>query len=472
MSRGAGKAASLHDEDALGKVYDGRLMRRLLRYVVPYRGMAAGAVALILLSSVLQLIGPLITAVALDLFIQPLESTEQAAISTWIADSMAGAGWSPTPMEGLVALAVVWGAAVLASFVVLYAQGYVMQLMGQRIMFDLRRDVFSHLQRLPVRFFDRQPVGRLVTRATSDVESLNELFTAGLVSVFGDIALLFGIVAVLFALDWRLALVSFAILPALVVLTAWFKTRARRSYREIRVRLARINAFLQEHIGGMSIVQLFGRERRSRDEFSEINAAHRAAHVRAIRYYAVYFPAVELVTACGLALIVWYGGGQILRGTLSIGALVAFLQYAQRFYQPLADLSEKYNILQAAMASSERIFQLLDGKTEIESPSDAFRPEGVRGEIELDHVDFSYIEGEPVLRDVSLRLAPGETVAVVGHTGAGKSTLANLLLRFYDVDAGAVRVDGVDVRRWDLDRLRRSIAMVLQDVFLFSGDLA
>jgi len=462
-----------HEEETLGKAYDARLMRRLLGYVRPYRLMATAAVVLIVVSSLLQLVGPLVTAATLDLYVAPPEEEQaQSELSRWIESRLAATGWELDPMSGVTLMAAVFGVSLFLTFGVLFLQSYLMQLMGQLIMFDLRRDVFQRLQRLPVSYFDRNPIGRLVTRATTDVAALNELFTAGLVSIFGDVVLLAGIIWVLFALDWRLALVTFAIVPMLFVLTLWFKTRARRGYREVRVKIARINAFLQEHITGMPVVQLFNRERRAFDDFSKINEEHRDANVRTIFYYAVYFPMVELITAVGLALIVWYGGGQILRGTLTVGALIAFLQYAQRFYRPLADLSEKYNILQAAMASSERIFALLDTPVEIAAPAEPHRPREVRGEIELDDVQFAYKEGEPVLQDVSFHVEPGETVAVVGHTGAGKSTLANLLLRFYDVEKGHVLVDGVDVRRWDPAVLRRNVALVLQDVFLFSGDVA
>jgi len=501
-------ADDLHQEEALGKAYDGRLMRRLVAYVRPYRRAMALAVGLIILSSLLDLVGPLATAVALDLYVRPLgEQSHPAGISRAVADALAHAGVQPDRYSGLAACGAVYLVALLLTFGVLYWQSYVMQLMGQRIMRDLRREVFGHLQRLQVSYFDRNPVGRLVTRATTDVDALNELFTAGLVSVFGDIVTLVGIVIVLFWLDWRLALVTFSILPLLLLLTLWFKSRAREMYREVRVQIARINAFLQEHIGGMAVVQLFGREAVAREEFRAINRAHRDVNVRAIFYYAVYYPAVELITAIGLALIIWYGGGKVLAAAVSIGALVAFFQYAQRFYEPIADLSDKYNILQAAMASSERIFRLLDTEVEIETPAAAFageaipdgrgqapplhpdrvalvparsgsdripagpRPQVVRGAIEFDHVWFEYKPGEPVLRDVSFRVEPGQSVAVVGHTGAGKSTLASLLLRFYDVKSGAVRVDGRDVREWDLATLRQSVAMVLQDVFLFAGDL-
>ena len=464
-----------HEEEVLGKAYDARLMRRLLGYVRPYRRMAFGALGLILVSSLLQLAGPLLKAVAIDLFIRPPGPRSQLATpSQWVQGLLLARGIDPGQVaaQGVAVTAVVYVVVLGFVFAALYAQGYVLQVMGQYIMYDLRRQIFGHLQRLSLSFYDRNPLGRLVTRVTTDVDALNELFTAGIVSIFGDLMLLAGIVAVLFWLDWRLALVAFSIVPLLLLLTSWFKSRVRQSFREVRVRIARINAFLQEHIGGMAVVQLFNREERAYQEFSAVNQAHRDANVRSILYYAVFFPGVELITAIGVALLILMGGGRVVAGAISIGALIAFLQYAQRFYQPLSDLSEKYNILQGAMASSERIFQLLDTPVTIASPPEAYQPEVVRGEIEFDDVWFSYKEGEPVLRGVSFRVRPGETLAVVGHTGAGKSTLANLLLRFYDVDKGRVRVDGVDVREWDLARLRRSVAMVLQDVFLFAGSVA
>ena len=461
-----------HEEAEVGKVYDGRLMRRLLGYVAPYRGTAAMAVVLILISSVLQLVGPLVTAVTLDLFVQPIDGrSTRATVSQWVDGWIAAQGMTVEPTTGVAAMSLIFLASLVLTFGVLFFQGYLMQMLGQHIMFDLRREIFAKLQQLPIAYLDRHPIGRLVTRTTTDVAALNELFAAGLVSIFGDIGLLTGIAAVLFILNWKLALASFAILPLLLALTLWFKTRARRSYREIRVKIARIGAFLQEHLTGMSVVQLFGREEPAFDEFAKSNAEHRDANIRAIFYYAVYYPSIELITAIGLGLIVWYGGGEILRSALSLGALVAFLQFARRFYQPLADLSEKYNILQGAMASSERIFELLDTEVSIASPADPYRPRELRGEIELEHVSFAYNAGEPVLDGVSFRVRAGETVAIVGHTGAGKSTLVNLLQRFYDVDSGRVLVDGVDVRDWDLETMRRGFAMVLQDVFLFSGNI-
>ncbi|HEY8021534.1 MAG TPA: ABC transporter ATP-binding protein [Thermoanaerobaculia bacterium] len=465
--------AGHHEEEVLGKAYDARLMRRLLGYLRPYRLMTATALVLILLSAGLQLVGPLVTAVALDLFVRPPNSASPSAASVWVAGLLTARGIDPASlgMRGLAACAIVYLASVVLTFGVLYGESYVMQMMGQYIMNDLRREIFEKLQRLQISYFDRNPIGRLVTRVTTDVDALNELFTAGIVAIVGDVMLLAGIVAVLFWLDWRLAIVAFSIIPLLIGLTAWFKVRVRDSFRDVRVRIARINAFLQEHITGMHVLQLYNQEARAFAEFSRINDSHRVANVRSIFYYAVYYPGVELITAAGSGLLLWYGGGKVVQGAISVGGLIAFMQYAQRFYQPLSDLSDKYNILQAAMASSERIFHLLDTPVEIAAPASAYAPLRAAGEIEFDHVVFAYKADEPVLKDVSFRVRPGETLAVVGHTGAGKSTLANLLLRFYDVQRGAVRVDGVDVREWDLTRLRRSVALVLQDAFLFSGTI-
>jgi ATP-binding cassette subfamily B protein len=461
--------ADIHQEEELGKVYDSRLMGRLLAYLKPYWRSVIGGLIPILLGAGLQLVPPLAIAAGIDLFIAPGSDTSNSAFLTWLKGVLP-AGLDPA--DGILWTAMVFLATVILTFVVLCVQGYVLQMMGQRIMVDLRHQIFDHMQRLPVSFFDRNPIGRLVTRVTTDVAALNEMFTSGVVTIMGDLMLLSGIVVVLFKLNWQLALVAFAIMPLLFLLTFWFKKRAREQLRVVRVKVAAINAYLQEHIVGMPVVQLFNQEEASRRQFGEVNEAHRSATVRAIFYYAVYFPMVELITAIGTGLLIWYGGGQVLSGALSLGALIAFLQYAQRFYQPLAELSEKYNILQGAMASSERIFQLLDTPVVITTADDSQLPNEIRGGIELDRVQFSYKEGEPVLKDVSFRVAPGETLAVVGHTGAGKSTLANLLLRFYDVDEGAVRIDGVDVRRWPLGALRANVGLVLQDVFLFSGTIS
>ena len=465
----------LQPEEALGKVYDGRLMRRLLAYVRPYRWTAAGAVTLIVGTSLLQLVPPLAVAAALDLYIAPHlgETAQGTAELPPVVQSLAAALPKDLgPAEGIAAMAGIHLVATLLTFVLLCFQGYLMQMLGQRIMFDLRQELFDKTQRLPVAYFDRNPIGRLVTRVTTDVASLNELFTAGLVHIFGDLVLLVGIVGVLLWLDWRLALISFSVLPLLMGLTFWFKRRARQRYRDVRVKVAAMGSVIQEQISGMSVLQLFNREGRAAEDFRRVNDAHRRIQIQVIFYYALYYPAVEMINATGIALLLWFGGGAVLRGALTLGALIAFIQYAQRFYLPIADLSEKYNVLQGAMASSERIFQVLDKPLGITSPEDPHRPAEVRGAVEFDRVDFAYLPDEPVLEEVSFRVKPGETLAVVGHTGAGKSTLANLLLRFYDVDSGAVTLDGVDLRRWHLPTLRRSFGMVLQDVFLFSGTVA
>ncbi len=459
--------AAQFDEETIGRVFDRRLFVRLLAYLRPYRWTVVTAVVLIVVSAMLQLVGPLLTAAALDALVTVDSSASKPGM--WLRGMLADE--TLTVSEAMAWVGVAYVAALIATFVVLFAQSWLMQNLGQRVLLDLRLQIFAHLQRLEVGFFDRRPIGRLVTRATNDVDALNELFTSGVVAIFGDIALLGGILGVLIWLDWRLALLTLAILPGLAALTVWFRLRARDSYRKVRVRLARINSFLQEHITGMWVVQLFTAEERAMEEFEDINDDHREANVQAIFYYAVYYPMVELLTAIGVGLILWYGGILAGKGLVSVGVLVAFLQYAQRFYRPLSDLAEKYNILQAAMAASERIFQLLDRQPQIVSPTAAHVGQ-VRGAIEFRDVHFSYLPDEPVLRGLSFRIDPGETVAVVGHTGAGKTTLANLILRFYDVDTGAVLLDDRDVRSWDLASLRGSCGLVLQDVFLFSGSVA
>ncbi len=443
-------------------------MRRLLRYVRPYRWRVAGAVAVLIAGSSLELVGPWLTKIAIDNAIPAGDATLL--------------GW----------LAVAFVVSLALAFALSYAQTLLTTWLGQRIMYDLRRETFGHLQRLGLSFFDRNPVGRLMTRVTNDVETLNEFFSSGIVTVFGDIFTLVFIVGAMFALDWRLALVTLAVMPLVVGAAFFFRGRIRDAARDIRIRLARINAFLQERITGIGILQLFGREAHTADRFREINRDHLDAHLRSITYYALFFPVIEVLTAVALALIIVYGGTGILRDTVSVGVVAAFLQYARRFFRPIQDLSEKYNMLQGAMASSERIFGLLDTEPDIRDPEDPEHlPADAPGRIEFQNVWFAYPApavddgrfppaaqrpADPrtpwVLEDVSFTIEPGERVAVVGHTGAGKTTLINLLMRFYEPQRGRILIDGVPIDRLPLAELRARIGLVLQDVFLFSRDVA
>lgn len=439
---------SFHEEEVLGKAYDARLMRRLLDYLRPYRLQVAGALTAIITNSIVQLAQPYLIKLAIDKYIAERD------------------------MAGLNQIAAAYLAILLVGFVLEYVQTYTMQLTGQRIMFDMRMQIYGHLQRLDLRFYDRNPVGRLMTRVTTDVDVLNDLFTSGVVAAFGDMFTLVGIMAVLLTLDWRLALVAFSVLPLILIVTQWFRRNVRESYRTVRTWIARINAFLQENITGTSTVQLFRRERRNYERFVAIDRKHRDANVDSIFYYAVFYPAIEIVGALAASLIIWYGGWRVMAGTLTLGSLVAFLQYSSRFFRPISDMSEKFNILQSAMASSERIFKMTDTPVVIESPTvPVRRVAGAPGRIEFDHVWFAYNDEEYVLRDVSFEVAPGERVGIVGATGAGKSTLINLLLRFYDVSRGRILIDGVDVREMDLAELRGMFSLVLQDVHLFAGTI-
>ena len=441
----------LHEEQTLGKVYDARLMRRLLAYLAPYKMRVVVSFVLVLVASALKLVGPILTKIVIDDYI---------AVGN---------------LSGLNTIAAIYVLALVLQFVVSYFQIYIMNMAGQRVLADMRAEIFSHLQKLQSSFFDRNPVGRLVTRVTTDVDALNELFTSGVVTIFGDIFMLLGIMGVLVYLDFRLALVTFAVLPALFVVTMIFKRRVRIVYRKVRTRVAMLNAFIQENIVGMQVVQLFGQEERKFGQYSELNRQHTEANIESILHYSIFYPVVEVLSAVAIGLIVWYGGGQLLLGTLTLGGLVAFIQYSEKFFRPISDLSEKFNILQGAMASSERIFKLLDTEVEIRTPANIGNivgPGRDDGSIRFDNVSFAY-EGEDwVLKDVDLTVRPGETVAVVGHTGAGKSTLTSLLMRLYDVQKGQVLVGDVDVRDWDLKKLRRQFGMVLQDVHLFSGTIA
>jgi ATP-binding cassette, subfamily B, multidrug efflux pump len=439
---------ALADEELLGKAYDARLMRRLLGYLRPYTAQVVTAFFAIVAGSALQLVQPYLIKLAIDRYI--------------------AAG----DLSGLNRMALAFLAILLGSFACEYVQTFAMQLTGQRIMFDLRMQIYRHLQRLDIQFYDRNPVGRLMTRVTTDVDVLNDLFTSGVITVFGDVFTLAGIMIVMLSLNWRLALVAFAVLPLIVLVTQWFRRNVRESYRTVRTWIAKINAYLQENIGGMATVQLFRREQRNFRRFDEINQGHRDANLESIFYYAVFYPAIEAIGALAAALIIWYGGSRVLAGALTLGALVAFIQYSQRFFRPISDLSEKFNLLQASMASSERIFTLLDTGVVIRNPeAPVARVSPARGHIAFDHVSFGYGTDAQVLHDISFEVAPGERVGIVGATGAGKSTIINLLMRFYDVSTGAIRIDGVDVRGMALDDLRALFSLVLQDVQLFAGTI-
>jgi len=464
------------EDEILGKAYDARLMRRLLRYVRPYRGAVAVSVTLLLLAALADLAGPYFVKVAIDRHIRTHDMAGVARVSAFYLGTL------------------------LLAAAVRYGQNYITQVVGQQVMYDLRMELFAHLQRLAVAFYARHPVGRLMTRITNDVDTLYEMVTAGVVTVFGDVFLLLGVVAAMLWLDWRLALLAFSVVPALVGMTGWFQNRSRESYRAIRIRIARINAYLNENIMGMPTLQLFNRERANFERFDDLNRDHLTANLDAIRSFALFFPSVGFLGALATALLIWYGGGRVVQQAVTLGVLVASIQYTERFFRPIQDLAEKYNILQAAMASSERIFRVLDEPITVQDSSDPVPLDRVRGEVQFHDVWFAYPATESaggdqrdapapraaprheppppegsdgwVLRGVSFTIRPGESVAFVGHTGAGKTSIINLITRFHDPQQGRVLVDGVDVRRYAQRALRRHVGLVLQDVFLFSGTVA
>lgn len=455
-------ARGIHEEERHERAYDAALTHRLLRYLSPYRYRVVLAILLLMSGAGVEMVGPYLTKVALDEAI-------------------------PAQDLGLLSMLVVFFLASLAlAFIFEYAQVVLTTWLGQRVMFDLRTEVFEHLQRLSLRFFDRNPVGRLMTRVTNDVETLNELFSSGVVSIFGDLFTLSFIMGAMFLLDWRLALITLAVLPFVFLAAFYFRGLIRRASWEIRIRLARINAYLQERVTGIRVVQLFGQETATAARFEEINRDHLDENLKAINYYALFFPIIEVLTATALALILWYGGVSTLEGTMTVGVVAAFLQYARRFFRPIQDLSEKYNLLQGAVASSERIFRLLDTEPMIvDDPEPMPLPEPGRGEIEFRDVWFHYgsdvgsqgsgadetLAPDWVLRGVSFRARPGERIAIVGATGSGKSTIINLLMRFYEPQRGEILFDGVPIQRVPVRALRSRIGLVLQDVFLFSDDV-
>ena len=496
------------EEELLGKAYDNGMMRRLLRYLAPYRLQVAVALGAIVLKAGSDVLGPYLMMMAIDKYLAARPGGH------FILDGFLSA----EPKIGIAQIGAIFLGVLLLGFLFEFLQTYLMLWTGQKVMFDLRSQIYRHLQRMDIAFFDRNPVGRLVTRVTTDVDALNDMFTSGVVSVVEDVFVLLLILGIMLHKEWRVALIAFAVLPLIIVATQLFRKSVRESYRRVRTAIARINSYLQEHVTGIVPLQLFNRERKSYEEFEAVNAQHMEAFKDTIFAYALYYPVVEFLSSIAVAGILWYGGHRVLSGLTTLGTLTAFIQYSQRFFRPIQDLSEKFNILQSAMAAAERIFKLLDSEPAIQSPAVEKEPQGP-GRIEFDDVWFAYrtmpkkegaedsesaplkptsgLSGPPaeeddggphlpsvgkcggaaddwdwVLRGVSFTVEPGETVAIVGHTGAGKTTLISLLLRFYDVQRGAVRIDGVDVREMNLQKLRRRCGVVLQDPFLFSGTIA
>jgi ATP-binding cassette subfamily B protein len=476
------------EEEVLGKAYDSRLMKRLLQYLRPYKWQTTIALGSILLKVGADVLGPYLTKVVIDRYLAPVPGGH-----TFMDPFL-----SSRALVGIAQVAAIGMGLLVLSFLLDYLQIYFMQWAGQMVMFDLRSQIFRHLQRMHIGFYDKNPVGRLVTRTTSDVDALNEMFTSGVVSIFEDVFVLAGIVWFMLKMNRNLALITFAVLPLIAIATKIFRDKVRDSYRRIRTAIARINSYMQEHVSGMVVLQLFNREKRAFNKFSEVNAIHMDAFKDAIMAHAVYYPIVEILSAIAIACVIWFGGNDVIRGATTIGVLAAFIQYAQRFFRPIQDFSEKYNILQSAMAASERVFKLLDTPAEITSPAVTNRDvpvEAAKGAGESPATTqttqskagngrvgtglrpvkaeqgSAHASTEPdwILRDVSFTIEPGETVAIVGHTGAGKTTIISLLMRFYDVQKGAVRIDGVDVKEMDLPELRRRYGVVLQDPFLFTG---
>jgi len=436
-----------HDEEILGKAYDSRLMRRLIRYLRPYRRHAFLAIALNIAIAALGPLRPYLTKIAIDSGIAKRDGHTLLLTVLGIAGAM------------------------LFQAAAQFFNAYYTQWIGQRVILDMRMQVFEHIHRLSLRFFDRNPVGRLVTRVTNDIEALNDLFSSGIVMVFTDIFTIIWILTFMGIINLPLTLVTLSVVPFLFYATFLFRQKVRESYRQIRILIARINAFMQEHITGMPVVQLFTQEKKVFDSFEDVNAAHRNANISSVFYYAVFYPSVDLISAIAAGLIIWYGGGRALEGAITVGVLISFLQYTEMFFRPIRDLSDKYNIMQTAMASSERVFKLLDTPPAVVDGRNAIEVAKPRGRVEFRNVWFAYGDDEWVLKNVSFTIEPGESVALVGHTGAGKSSIVNLLERFYDIQRGEIFVDGTEIRSISQESLRKNIAVVMQDVFLFSGDI-
>lgn len=435
------------DDEILGKAYDSKLMKRLLGYVKPYTKYVVLAILLNLLVAGLGPLRPYLTKIAVDDYI---------AVKDY---------------DGLLNIALLLVATLIIQSFIQYFLTYYTQLMGQKIIYDLRVKLFAHVQKLALRYFDKTPIGRIVTRVTNDIEALNELFSSGIVMVFSDIFIIVWIFIFMFFMSWDLSLVTLSVLPILIYGTFLFRRKVRESYRDVRFHLARLNSYMQEHITGMAIVQSFAKEDDEIKNIASINSDHKKANIDSIFYYAVFYPVVEVLSAAAVSLIIWYGGGDVIQSSMTIGVLFAFIQYTEMFFRPIRDLSEKYNVMQTAMASSERIFKLLDNETVVKNPDNPKSLPKVKGSIEFDNVCFAYNENDYVLRNVSFKINPGETVAIVGATGAGKTSIINILTRFYDIQNGRILIDGTDIKEIDKRDLRKYISVVLQDVFLFSGTI-
>ncbi len=435
------------EDEVLGKAYDAKLMKRLLKYIKPYRKYVIFAIILNVIVAGLGPLRPYLTKIAID---------QDIAHGDY---------------KGLLVIVLILLGTLLLQAIIQYFLTYFTQYIGQKTIYDLRVQIFSHTQKLALKFFDKTPIGRMVTRVTNDVESLNELFSSGIIMVFSDVFIIFWILVFMFTLDFKLSLVTLSVLPALIYGTFLFRRKVRERYRDVRLHLARLNAYMQEHVTGMNVVQIFHKEKEEIKKFAGINNDYRQANIKSIFYYALFYPSVEVLSSVAVGLIIWYGGGEIIRSNLTIGVLFAFLQYTEMFFRPIRDLSEKYNIMQTAMASSERIFKLLDNKTFVQNPEHPVKVEDVKGSIEFKNVWFAYNDEEYVLKDVSFKINPGETVAIVGHTGAGKTSLISILSRFYDINKGSILVDGINISTMDKRDLRKYISIVLQDVFLFSGTI-
>jgi len=440
-------AQEKNEDEILGKAYDAKLMKRLLTFIKPYKRYVIFAILLNIIVAALGPLRPYLTKIAIDNYIVNKNFT------------------------GLLWITIALFATLFFQSAIQYLLTYYTQYLGQKTIYDIRMKLFSHTQRLAIKFFDKTPIGRLVTRVTNDIESLNELFSSGIIMIFSDVFIILWILGFMFFMDWKLSLVSLSILPVLIYGTFLFRRKVRDNYRDVRFHLARLNSYMQEHITGISVMQLFHKEKEELQKFSGINGDHKKANIESIFYYAVFYPAVEFISAIALALIIWYGGGEVVHNVLTLGTLFAFLQYTEMFFRPIRDLSEKYNIMQTAMASSERVFKLLDDKTFIKNPDDPKFLNSVKGSISFENVSFAYNKDEYVLKNISLDVNPGETVAIVGATGAGKTSIINILTRFYDINSGCIRVDGIDIREVDKRDLRKQISIVLQDVFLFSGTI-